>query len=82
MKDFLADPVTRNSNTVYSHSRRFPYAEQSTQPALDRGKKETVGQKTCGGNQCPNIMPLPHNESRTVHNRHEPASSANAPGQD
>ena len=31
-------------------------------PNLDRGKKETVGQKTCGGNQCPNIMPLPHNE--------------------
>ena len=26
------------------------------QPVLDRGKKETVGQKTCGGNQCPNIM--------------------------
>ena len=42
--------------------------------------KETVGQKTCGGNQCPNIMPLPHNESRTVHNWHEPESSANAPG--
>ena len=52
------------------------------QPDLDRDKKETVGQKTCGGNQCPNIMPLPHNESRTVHNRHEPASSANAPGLD
>ena len=34
------------------------------QPDLDRGKKETVGQKTCGGNQCPNIMPLPHNESQ------------------
>ena len=59
-------------------------------PDLDRGKKETGegwgvgggGQKTCGGNQCPNIMPLPHNESRTVHNRHEPASSANAPGLD
>ena len=32
------------------------------QPDLDRGKKETVGQKTCGGNQCPNIMPLPHFE--------------------
>ena len=42
-------------------------------PDLDRGKKETVGQKTCGGNQCPNIMPLPHNES---------ASSANASGLD
>ena len=40
------------------------------QPDLGRGKKETVGQKTCGANQCPNIMPLPHNESRTVHNRH------------
>ena len=52
------------------------------QPDLDRGKKETVGQKTCGGNQCPNIMPLPHNESRTVHNRHGPASSAYAPGLD
>ena len=50
------------------------------QPALDRGKNETVGQKTRGGNQCPNIMPLPHNKSRTVHNRQEPASSANAPG--
>ena len=49
-------------------------------PVLDRGKKETMGQKTCGGNQCPNIMPLPHNESRTFHNRREPASSANAPG--
>ena len=52
------------------------------QPALDRGKKETVGQKTFGGNQCPNIMPLPHSECRTVHNRHEPDSSANAPGLD
>ena len=51
-------------------------------PDLDRGKKETVGQKTCGGNHCPNIMPLPHNESRTVHNRHESASSANASGLD
>ena len=50
------------------------------EPALDRGKKETMAQETCGGNQCPNIMPLPHNESRTVHKRHEPASSANAPG--
>ena len=49
------------------------------QPDLDRGKKATMGQKTCGGSKCPNIMPLPHNESRTVHNRHEPASSANAP---
>ena len=52
------------------------------QSDLNRGKKETVGQKTCGGNQCPNIMPLPHNESRTVHNRHEPAPSANASGLD
>ena len=52
------------------------------QPDLDRGKKEPVGQKTCGGNQCPKTMPLPNNESRTVHNRHEPASSANAPGLD
>ena len=52
------------------------------QPDLDRGRKETVGQKTCGGNQCPNTMPLPHNESRTVHNRHEPACFANAPGLD
>ena len=52
------------------------------QPDLDRGKKETVGQKICGGNQCPNIMPLPHHESRTVHNGHEPASSANASGLD
>ena len=52
------------------------------QPNLDRGKKETVGQKTCGGNQCSNIMLLPHNEARTVHNRHEPASSADAPGLD
>ena len=52
------------------------------QPDLDRGKQETVGQKTYGGNQCPNIMPLPHNESRTVHNRHGPASSANASGLD
>ena len=52
------------------------------QPDLDRGKSETVGQKTCGGNHCPNIMPLPHNESRTVHNRHEAAPSANAPGLD
>ena len=52
------------------------------QPDLGRGKKETLGQKTCGGNQCPNIMPLPHNETRTVHNRHEAASSANAPGLD
>ena len=51
-------------------------------PDLDRGKKKTVGQKTCGGNQCPNIMPLPHNESRTVLNRHESASSANASGLD
>ena len=42
-------------------------------------KRRTVGQKTYGGNQCPNIMPPPLNESRTVHNRHEPASSANAP---
>ena len=52
------------------------------QPDLESDKKETVGQKTCGGNQCPNIMPLPHNESRTVHNRHKPASSANSPGLD
>ena len=52
------------------------------QPDLDRGNKETVGQNACGGNQCPNIMPLPNNESRTVHNRHEPASSADAPEQD
>ena len=44
------------------------------QPALDRGKKETMAKKTCGGNQCPNIMPLSHNVS------HGPASSANAPG--
>ena len=50
------------------------------QPALDRGKKETMGKKTCGGNQCLNIKPLPHDECRTVHNRHEPGSSANAPG--
>ena len=52
------------------------------QPDLDRGKKETVGQQTFDGNECPNIMPLSHNESRTVHNRHKPASSANAPGLD
>ena len=52
------------------------------QPVLDRGKKGTVGQKTCGGDQCPNIMPLPHNEYRTVHKRHEPAPCANAPGLD
>ena len=51
-------------------------------PDLDRGKKETVGQKTCGVHQCPNNMPLPHNESRTVHNRHESTSSANASGLD
>ena len=50
------------------------------QPDLGRGKKDTVGQKTCGGNQYPNIMPLLHNGSRTAHNRHEPASSAYAPG--
>ena len=43
------------------------------QPDLDRGKKETLGQKVYSGPQCPNIMPLPHNDSRTVHNRHEPA---------
>ena len=52
------------------------------QPDLDRDKKETVGQKTYGGNQCLNIMPLPHNECRTVNNQHEPASSANASGLD
>ena len=67
---------------LFSRLGDFHTENRVPQPDLDIGKKETVVQNTCGGNQCPNIMPLPHNESRTVHNRHEPASSANAPGLD
>ena len=58
---------TRSVEILIQYIRKlgdFHMGNRVPQSDLDRGKKETVGQKTCGRNQCPNIMPQPQNDSR------------------